>query len=483
MHINQSAPNSRQRVGVGRFDGAVVAVASVVFWVSFTSVVGVATGQPQISARAYAYAAIKPGTDSDPSDSGVTKAEGNYKIEANADALCNKDGATDTDFTSSPSRAKSLLSNTKPDMADANKWPGDGGMGGDDWATAIAKADMHAFSRSWGLAWLDASPVDENTFEAYAYAYATPGIDNLSVAWVDIFDPTVFEWSDSASHTFIGTIKIESGTSVGVVQHPVANTSGRITVQSMLDFGNDGSDDQLFYEINIAHVDGEPIVDIEMGPGVSLRGGKSEAEVESELFALWDDDNSFVLDSDYSVAFEYTASTGAAGSLAVSVDMHSYADASGMNVDLFADGVINNFDFAVLCRHWGDTTCEGPEWCDGADIDHSGNVAFIDLIILAPIFTLNLDAPVWHDCWDETQCHGDANNDGRVEYDDVEIFMFSLGAVLGEDGKWVRVYGPSPYDPCADFDRDGDVDYQDLEILLTYYRRLTIPRDCETKPK
>lgn len=51
------------------------------------------------------------------------------------------------------------------------------------------------------------------------------------------------------------------------------------------------------------------------------------------------------------------------------------------NCDLFADGVVNFFDYAILARNWLDKDCNDPNWCEGADLDFSTVVDFNDLQI------------------------------------------------------------------------------------------------------
>jgi hypothetical protein len=61
--------------------------------------------------------------------------------------------------------------------------------------------------------------------------------------------------------------------------------------------------------------------------------------------------------------------------------------------------------------------------------------------------------PIWFACWDcPTQCHGDADCDGDVDADDQAILT--------------AAWPPNPYNPCADFNHDGVIDFQDMDILM-----------------
>lgn len=50
--------------------------------------------------------------------------------------------------------------------------------------------------------------------------------------------------------------------------------------------------------------------------------------------------------------------------------------------DLTGDDWVDLTDFAVLMQYWSDTTCEFPDWCDGADFEPDGDVDWDDLAFL-----------------------------------------------------------------------------------------------------
>lgn len=71
-------------------------------------------------------------------------------------------------------------------------------------------------------------------------------------------------------------------------------------------------------------------------------------------------------------------------------------------------------------------------------------------------------------CWDcPTQCHGDADCNGYVDQTDLNILTAAYGTSSGEPN----------YNPCADFDRDGDVDSSDHSILLSAWHTYPLT-DC-----
>ena len=61
-------------------------------------------------------------------------------------------------------------------------------------------------------------------------------------------------------------------------------------------------------------------------------------------------------------------------------------------------------------------------------------------------------------CWNcPTQSYGDTDCDGYVGSSDAEIFAAAYNTSRGDPN----------YNPCADFDRDGDVDINDQQIMMT----------------
>jgi hypothetical protein len=124
--------------------------------------------------------------------------------------------------------------------------------------------------------------------------------------------------------------------------------------------------------------------------------------------------------------------------------------------DLNCDGVINIGDFAILAM----------EWSDGSNDECLPNTL--------PEYTLwvALGRP---DCWCYPhQCHGDV--DGQLEMGLFWVYTADLDAF--------RAYFPGlPYNPCLDFDRDGDIDDDDAAIIEYWYGKPDVPADCLDPPE
>ncbi|MGD0573644.1 MAG: kelch repeat-containing protein [Sedimentisphaerales bacterium] len=45
--------------------------------------------------------------------------------------------------------------------------------------------------------------------------------------------------------------------------------------------------------------------------------------------------------------------------------------------------IVNFIDYAIFANYWMDDTCSDPNWCNGADFDHSGSVDMLDLATFA----------------------------------------------------------------------------------------------------
>ncbi len=49
--------------------------------------------------------------------------------------------------------------------------------------------------------------------------------------------------------------------------------------------------------------------------------------------------------------------------------------------DFNQDTIVNFADFARITEHWQDSNCASPDWCEGADLDTSGEVNIEDLAL------------------------------------------------------------------------------------------------------
>ncbi len=111
--------------------------------------------------------------------------------------------------------------------------------------------------------------------------------------------------------------------------------------------------------------------------------------------------------------------------------------------DLNLNGTVNFTDYALFANNWMDNTCCAPNWCEGTDFDHSGSVDTLDLMTFAKYWLivwcqadLDLDGAVnftdyaifahnWMDdtCCVPNWCEGaDFNHSGRVDIIDLATF-------------------------------------------------------------
>ncbi len=158
-----------------------------------------------------------------------------------------------------------------------------------------------------------------------------------------------------------------------------------------------------------------------------------------------------------------------------------------ITADMTGNCYVDWADLGIFTDQWLANDCGEPNWCGRRDFDKSGTVALGDFSIFAgqwqecgnPFDPVCGTPPPWQSCWDcPYQCHGDADclpqgkQNWRVSTNDAFILVAS----------WMKSYGKPGYDACADFDRDGDVDWDDEEILETWWQVIDVPADCPTEP-
>jgi len=154
--------------------------------------------------------------------------------------------------------------------------------------------------------------------------------------------------------------------------------------------------------------------------------------------------------------------------------------------DFEPDGDVDFYDFAVLGPAWLSSLGD-DNWNPVCDISEplDNVIDALDLAIFSRdwLNTYPIEPALWFECWDNPrQCHGDADGyfsgkdkDGKRKW--VTLADLDVLTAVWNAG-WPSKYGDLNYNPCADFDRDGDVDGGDCVILETWYEVLDVPADC-----
>jgi hypothetical protein len=165
-----------------------------------------------------------------------------------------------------------------------------------------------------------------------------------------------------------------------------------------------------------------------------------------------------------------------------------FAEDCNKTPDLAPDGNINDEDLKILTQAWL-TTPGGEYWNILNDLNCDGVINLADFALLAidwadgsngeclpntlPEYSLwlALGQPL---CWCyPRQCHGDA--------DGLRVLM---RWVYSNDFTIFRgAYLTGFYNPCADFDRDGDVDDDDAAIIEYWLGKPDVPADCLDPPE
>lgn len=148
-------------------------------------------------------------------------------------------------------------------------------------------------------------------------------------------------------------------------------------------------------------------------------------------------------------------------------------------------GYIDWGEFAQFSGSWGRQDCHDPDWCVGSDSDKNGRVDFNDVAAFAGAWLDPIDPePLWFDCWDcPTQCYGDTDcrSDGGIFRYPVSTTDIAVIVNVANSGVWPTCYCNSNYNPCADFDRDLDVDDRDVEILQSWLGVRNVPANCPSR--
>jgi hypothetical protein len=150
------------------------------------------------------------------------------------------------------------------------------------------------------------------------------------------------------------------------------------------------------------------------------------------------------------------------------------------NID--GQGLVDNKDFTILRANW--LLTEPNIINTVSDTNRDGSVDIFDAIQVAQHWLEECWVPPpWQGCWENPrQCHGDA--DGTFTGKDVDGHRkwVTLVDLVILDAAWGTSYPEPEYDPCPDFNRDGDVDQDDSNIMATWWLRTDVPADCPTVP-
>lgn len=119
------------------------------------------------------------------------------------------------------------------------------------------------------------------------------------------------------------------------------------------------------------------------------------------------------------------------------------------NGDLDDNGEVDFGDYAVFARHWLDTGCSEPNWCEWADLDFDTSVDLADLEIFSGYWLWKKSEPI----------QGDFNQSKFVDFADFVILA----------NRWMNsCVDPHWCDGC-DFDESGKVDINDLGEFSKYW--------------
>jgi hypothetical protein len=125
------------------------------------------------------------------------------------------------------------------------------------------------------------------------------------------------------------------------------------------------------------------------------------------------------------------------------------------NGDLNDSGKVDFGDYAVFARHWLDTDCNEPDYCEWADLNFDTSVDLADLEIFSSYWLWKKSEPI----------QGDFNQSKFVDFTDFAILA----------NRWMNsCVDPHWCDGC-DFDESGKVDVDDLGEFVEYWLLGTNP--------
>jgi hypothetical protein len=152
--------------------------------------------------------------------------------------------------------------------------------------------------------------------------------------------------------------------------------------------------------------------------------------------------------------------------------------------NLNSDGAVNIADMKMMSQYWGSSSCASPSWCSNTDINHDHFVDLADLELFANTWlTAYPGWPTrWYSAWaNPRQCHGDADGQGTgIGSNKIWVNAADLNYITTLYGHLPAICGSVYYNPAADFDRDCDIDQDDIDIINAWAYKLGVPADCPT---
>lgn len=153
--------------------------------------------------------------------------------------------------------------------------------------------------------------------------------------------------------------------------------------------------------------------------------------------------------------------------------------------NLNTDQAVNFVDLNVLSQFWDNASCVSPSWCSGADMNHDHSVNLADLELFAQTWlTAYPGWPRWFSAWScPRQCHGDADCQGTgIGSSKIWVNTADLAPLTALYGHLPVSCGNLYYNPSIDFDRDCDIDDDDITIIERWFMEPGVPADCPTQP-
>jgi hypothetical protein len=149
--------------------------------------------------------------------------------------------------------------------------------------------------------------------------------------------------------------------------------------------------------------------------------------------------------------------------------------------DFDQDSFVNMNDFAILMSRYWYGGCTSPLWCMFTDLNQDGVVDDSDVMLFVYTWlTSYTDRPKWFSAWEcPYQCHGDADCKGDIA--GRRVTTADLVLIVNLYGRLPVYCNDFPYyNASIDFDRDCDIDQDDVDIINAWGMKTGMPADCAT---